>query len=117
MDRLELHFNRRFKIMMVLLGLVSFGFLPLLLWFAAARHYPRALDAEGVTLRSGERLPWRDLTGRHTTVARLGGGRSAVTVVDLRFGRRTAKISVPMLAEGAQAVAYLDRLLGATPAA
>ena len=112
MDRLELHLGGGFIALMIALGLMSFGFVPLVIWLAAVKDYPKALDAEGVTLRNGRKLPWSQLTGTRRLIVRRGSQR-AVTGVGLVFGKKTVKIAPRVLREGARVLPYLSRILGA----
>lgn len=41
-------------------GCFTIGVAPILMWIVSQR-FPRTLDDEGVTLRNGRRLVWRDL--------------------------------------------------------
>ena len=112
MDRLELHLKATFVVLMIALGLMSCGMVPLLMWFVSVRHYPKALDREGVTLNNGKRLPWRDLTAKRRLVLRTRSGRQVVTGVGLSFGETNVNIAPRVLAEGPQVLPFLSRVLG-----
>lgn len=58
---MEVRLTGFYKLTMGCGGLMSFGVVPLAMWFAS-RRFPRSLDAEGATLRNGQRLLWAELT-------------------------------------------------------
>lgn len=59
--RIDVSLTRFYKVTMGCGGLMSLGVVPLAMWFGS-RKFPRTLDAEGVTLRNGQRLKWSELT-------------------------------------------------------
>ena len=111
MNRLDLHLKPSFIAMMVILGCMSFGFVPLVIWLMAARHYPKALDSDGITLRTGEKLLWRDLTEKKRMIVENGRSRY-VAGVGLKFGKKNVQIAPAWLAEGPQVLPYVSRVLG-----
>jgi hypothetical protein len=111
MPRLDLHLTTTLKVLMVLLGFASCGFTPLVMWLVSVRHYPSAFDAEGLTQRSGQKLPWKSVTGVKKLVVRHGSTKSVVGV-SLSFGNTRVKIAPRVLAEGNQVLPYLSRVLG-----
>jgi hypothetical protein len=111
MDRLDLHLTTTFKVLMVFLGFMSCGVTPLVMWFVSVKDYPKAFDAEGVTLRAGQKLPWRSVTGVKRLVVRRGGSEY-VTGVGLSFGNTQVKIAPRVLVEGNRVLPYLSRALG-----
>jgi len=113
MDRLDLHLKGTFIVLMIALGFMSCGMAPLVMWFLSIRHYPKALDREGVTLKDGRRLPWKDLTGKKRLILRKqGSSRAVVTGVGLEFGKTTVNIAPRVLVEGAQVLPFLSSVLG-----
>jgi hypothetical protein len=112
MDRLDLHLKGTFVVLMIALGLMSCGMVPLLMWFMSIRHYPKALDPEGVTLKDGRRLPWKDVTAKRRLVLRTRSGRHVVTGVGLSFGKTNVNIAPRVLAEGPEVLPFLSRVLG-----
>jgi hypothetical protein len=112
MDRLDLHLKGSFVALMVVLGLMSCGLTPLLMWLVSVKDYPKALDAEGVTLRNGQKLPWKTLTEKKRLILRAKSGRQVVTGVGLVFGKTHVKIAPRVLAEGPRVLPYLSRILG-----
>ncbi len=111
MESIEVRTNRGFKLLMLGLGLISLGFLPLLMWWMSTRKYPRRIDTDGVTLRSGERLNWANLTGVHRTLVKVPGGGRYVAVIDLRFGKRLAKVALATLADRSRVLAFINHVL------
>lgn len=111
MNRLDLHLTTMFKVLLVLLGFASCGLTPLVMWLVSVRHYPKAFDAEGLTLRSGQKLPWKAVTGVKRLLVQHGSTQS-VAGVGLTFGSTQVKIAPRVLAEGNQVLPYLSRVLG-----
>jgi len=113
MERLDLHLRNGFILILVVLGVMSCGLTPLLIWFVSIKDYPKSFDAEGVTLRNGRRLPWKDLTETRRLILRSrGGGRQVVTGVGLVFGKTHVKVAPRVLVEGPRVFPYLSRILG-----
>jgi hypothetical protein len=95
---------------MILLGLVSFGIFAVLYWWFA-RRLPRRLDPEGMTLRNGQRLAWRDVTAvRQVQVIR--GGVPVGQRWEIVAGPVIAVIVPVYLAEGKAVIQFLERMLG-----
>jgi len=111
MNRMDLHLKGSFIVLMVILGCMSFGFVPLVIWLMASRHYPKALDSEGVTMRGGQRLLWRDLTEKKRLVVQNGSSKY-VAGLGLKFGRKNVHIAPTWLVEGPQVLPYVSRILG-----
>jgi hypothetical protein len=109
-DRLDLHLKSSFIVILILLGCMSCGLTPLIMWFVALKKYPKGLDDQGVTLRNGERLPWSALTGKNKTILRKGGRQSVVSVI-LTFGETKVSIAPRVLVEETQVLPYLSRVL------
>lgn len=112
MDRLDLHLKGSFIALMIALGLMSCGLTPLIMWLVSVKDYPKALDSEGVTLRNGQRLPWKALTGRRRLIFRTRNGRQTVTGLGLSFGKTQVKIAPKVWVEGSRVLPYLSRVLG-----
>jgi hypothetical protein len=112
MDRLELHLKGWFVLLMIALGFMSCGLTPLIIWFVSVKDYPKALDAEGVMLRNGQHVPWKNLTERRKLILRTKAGRQVVTGVGLVFGKIHVKLAPRVLVEGSQIFPYLKRILG-----
>jgi hypothetical protein len=109
-ERLDLHLKGSFIVILVLLGCVSCGITPLIMWLATVKNYPKGLDGEGVTLRSGARVPWSSLTGKKKMILRRGGRKSVIGVV-LTFGSTKVNIAPRVLAEETQVLPFLSRVL------
>jgi hypothetical protein len=113
MDRLDLHLKGTFILLMIVLGFMSCGMVPFVVWFVSVRHYPKALDRDGVTLKDGRRLPWKDVTAKKRLILRKAGSNHAVvTGVGLSFGKTTVSIAPRVLVEGPQVLPFLSRVLG-----
>jgi hypothetical protein len=110
MERLELHLKGGFIAIMVILGFMSCGLTPLVMWLVSVKDYPKALDAEGVTLRSGQKLPWSQLTEKKKLVLRRGSQKT-VTGLGLVFGKKRVNIAPRALVEGDRVLPFLSRIL------
>jgi hypothetical protein len=111
MDRLELRLSGGFVFLLVALGLMSCGFAPLVIWLVTIKDYPKAIDAQGVTLRNGRLLPWKELSGKRKLVVH-SGSRQFVAGVSLTFGKVQVKIAPRALQGGERVLPYLGRILG-----
>jgi hypothetical protein len=56
----EVHLGPNLLAVMILFGIVSFGIFALLFWLFA-RRMPRRLDPQGMTLRNGGRIAWKEV--------------------------------------------------------
>jgi hypothetical protein len=110
-DRLDLHLKGGFIVLLVLLGCMSCGLTPLVMWLVAVRKYPKGLDSQGVTLRNGERVPWSALTGKKKTILSNGGRKSVVGVM-LTFGETKVSVAPRVMVEETQVLPFLSRVLG-----
>lgn len=112
MERLEIHWSKSFLFTMVGLGLISCGFVPLIMWLVTARHYPKAIDSQGVTMGNGQVLPWSALTQKKRTVLEGSSGRRTVVGVALHFGKTVVQIAPSSFAEGYAVLDFISRILG-----
>lgn len=111
MEALRIGLARQYKVLMVVAFFFSFGLLTLILWLVTWR-WPRILDSEGVTLRNGNRLLWKDLTRvQPVTVVNRYGSR-VTGRIDLHFGKNKVPLVGQSLKEGALVFAFVGRVLG-----
>ena len=96
---------------LIMLGLVSCGLIALLDYLIRARRFPKLVDAEGMTLRSGTRVSWRELTGV-TRVRYTRYGFRVAGALELSFGRTTALIRPMYVANAEQVIAYISQVTG-----
>jgi hypothetical protein len=109
---LKVHLSSSYKLLMRLAGLVTFGVGALLLWLSTM-SWPRLIDSDGITLRSGRRLHWGKLTEQR--FVRFEDPRSAegsTGRLELLFGRATVRIVPRSLAEGSAVLGFLTQVLG-----
>jgi len=112
MGKLEVSLSGSYKFVMCLVGLCTFGLGAVVMWLSA-RSWPRVLDAEGITLRSGRRMAWDDLTDvRKVTVVDPNRGRRVTGRLDLVFGRKKARVVPQSLRQGPEVMAFLTDALG-----
>ena len=107
---LDIHFGAGFLTVWLLLGVVSFGAMALGFWMHT-RRWPKRMDLEGMTLRNGKRLPWKQITSITKGVKTLGGVPVNVWW-QLQAGKVRAEIVPRSLAEGRAALQFASRALG-----
>jgi hypothetical protein len=64
-ERVELTLSTKYLVLMFVLGWITF-FVTLIIAFVTARKYIRFVDRDGVTMRNGMRLPFKELTSAGT---------------------------------------------------
>ena len=109
-DRVVVRVGMGTKISIVVGGIFTFGMWPLIVWLTQRGHSPKVLDREGLTLRNGKRLLWRDLTGIVRTT--ISGGFIVVKPLDLMFGKRVVRIIPRTIANRDEVFAFLSQVLG-----
>lgn len=112
MQRIDIHWSTFFTVVMVGLGFMSCGLVPLVMWLTAAKDYPRAVDTAGVTLRNGQHMPWSALTKKQKTVVQFASGNKAVTGVRLHFGNQSANIAPKSFREGDAVLDFISQAIG-----
>jgi hypothetical protein len=110
-DRFDVRLKGGYVALLVALGFMSCGFAPFIMWVTAISKYPRSFDTEGVTLRSGQKIPWRDLTERRRTVLQ-GRRHNTVTALGLKFGKVSVAIAPTVWVDGHDVLPRLSRILG-----
>jgi len=96
---------------LIVLGLVSCGLISLLDYMIRARRFPKLVDPEGMTLRSGVRVSWRELT-QVTRVRYTRYGFRVAGALELSFGRTTALIRPMYVANADGVIAYISQVTG-----
>jgi hypothetical protein len=112
MNEIKLHFSVQFIILMILMGICSFGLMPLFLWLGA-RSWPRLIDQDGMTLRNGKRLSWKDVTEFRRVNLRIHG-ISAGGRIEVLFGKKKVPIPLNSFSEGREVLAFLSQRFGWT---
>ena len=111
MEPLSIHVRTSYKVLMIVFFLFTAGVGTLILWLSALK-WPKLVDTEGMTLRSGKRLLWKDLTRMQpVTVVNQYGARISGRL-DLYFGKKVARIVPHSLKEGGALMNYLSKLFG-----
>lgn len=112
MERLNLTLSKFYVTVMAIGGVMTCGVAAAIMWFIARQNFPRTIDFEGITIRNGQRLYWRDLTRKQrVTVFNQSGGRMTGRL-ELFFGKKRVSIAPQSFAEGAQLLPFLSRVLG-----
>ncbi len=108
---MEIHLSKSYKFILWLVGICTLGVGALLMWLST-RTWPGVIDQEGITLRNGKRVEWKQLSDvqRVTVVDSLG--RRVTGRLELVFGKTKVKIVPQSLAEGQAALDYVSQILG-----
>jgi hypothetical protein len=105
MQRTEIHVSVGFWVVAVLLGVVTFGIVPLaMVW--SRKNWPKVLDDTGLTLGDGTRIPWTACTHVQKVPGRT----------DLIFGGTTVPFPTFSIRHGKKILADIRARLGLPPA-
>jgi len=108
---MDVHLSGFFKTTMILGGFFTFGLVAVIL-YVQSRTFPKHIDGEGVTLRSGKKYSWSGLTkATPVTVVDSRGRRMAGKLI-LEFGKKKVNIVPPSYKEGHQVIQYINTILG-----
>lgn len=109
---MDVHLSKFFKVTAILGGLFTFGLVAIILW-VQSRTFPKHIDGQGITLRSGKKYDWSALTkATPVTVVNSRGQRVAGKLM-LEFGKKKVNIVPPSYKEGYEVINYINSLLGA----
>jgi len=111
MQPIDVELGPNFKFVLVLVGVCTCGVGALVLWLTT-RNWPRRLDDQGITLRSGKQVAWADLSAQQRVTAVDSLGRRVSGRLDLMFGKTKVAIVPQSLVQGPQVMAYLEAVLG-----
>jgi hypothetical protein len=100
-----------FKMTLWLIGLFTCGVGALGLWLTA-RSWPRIMDDEGITLRNGKRVLWRDCTRVVQVSAVAEGGGRISGRAELEFGAVKVPLVPQSVAQGQAMLDYASRRVG-----
>jgi hypothetical protein len=103
-QRHEIRVSVGFILVCVLLGLVTFGVVPLIM-ILARRGLPKVVDDDGLTLGDGTRIPWKACTH----IAKVPGQTQLV------FGGTTVPFPTFSIRRGKQILSEIRERLGLTP--
>jgi hypothetical protein len=95
----------------IFMGLITLGVTALITHFFITARWPRVIDPQGVTLRSGKRLAWKDLTDVNRVRLRIYGARAGGRV-EFLFGKEKMIVVPVSLDNGRQALACISQILG-----
>ncbi|HXU74309.1 MAG TPA: hypothetical protein VN947_33670 [Polyangia bacterium] len=101
MQRHEIRVSVGFVAVCVILGVVTFGIVPLVL-ILSRRNLPKIVDDEGLTLGDGTRIPWKACTH----VAKVPG------TTQLVFGGTTVSFPTFSIHHGKAILAEIRQRLG-----
>lgn len=99
-------FKKSGIILLAFLGIVSFGFVPILLWFFSLRHTPTHITPNGIDLRSGRSVKWSDYS-RTDGQRVLAGGVHITEVLTFWFDQQKVIIAPMYLQPADEAVAAI----------
>jgi len=109
--QLKVHYSGLFKGVLLLTAFFTLGIGTIAVWLTSW-SWPRILDDEGMTLRSGKRLRWQDLSGMDRVTVVNPQGQRITGRLDLRFGKHKARIVPQSLREGAEVMAFIRKVAG-----
>jgi len=108
---MNVHLSKFFLITAIVGGFFTFGLVALIL-FVQSRTFPKSIDGEGITLRSGKRYSWHMLTkATPVTIVDSRGRRMAGKLI-LEFGKKKVNIVPASYKEGYAVIDYINSLLG-----
>ncbi len=110
MEQLRTHLRTSYIVMMLLMIPFTFGIATLFMWITS-RKWPKLIDSEGMTLRSGKRLLWTELTKiQPVTVVNRAGVRITGRL-DLYFDKFVVPIVTHSLKEGDTVLEFTSKIL------
>lgn len=108
---MDVHLSKFFKVTAVLGGIFTFGLVAVILW-VQSRTFPKHIDGQGLTLRSGKTYKWNELTkATPVTVVNSRGQRVAGKLM-LEFGKKKVNIVPASYKEGYEVINYINSILG-----
>ena len=104
---IEAKIQRSFPVRLIVVGIFTFG-LGALILYLTVRSYVKTLDDDAVTVRSGKRYAWGDLTKIKPVYVRRYG-RTTLNHVDLMFSGGTAGVYYQMFENGAEVLGFVRK--------
>ena len=96
-------------VLMILLGVLTLGVGPLLVWLQQ-RNWPCRVDASGITTRSGRQIPWAAFTHMTYSRTRMASGYE-VERYDLYGPKTHVIVPTELLVDGPRVVELILRYL------
>jgi hypothetical protein len=112
MMRQEVHLSRFYIGVMIFVGLMTCGIGALIMWRIASTQFPSVIDSQGIKLRNGDYLLWKDLTAKKRITVVTKTGQRMAGGLDLYFGKKKVKIAPQSFAEGHAVLDTLRKILG-----
>src|SRR3982751_21348 len=112
MVRQEVHLSRFYIGVMIVVGLLTCGVGALIMWWMARTQFPSIIDSQGIKLRNGDYLLWKDLTAKKRITVVTKTGQRMAGGLDLYFGKKKVKIAPQSFAEGYAVLDSLRKILG-----
>lgn len=106
----DVHLSLNYWVLMIGFGIITLGTFGLFFWIAA-RRFPKRLDLQGITLRTGSFHAWNEIT-QVTRIKKSISHIPVTTAWQLEFGNQKADIVARSLREGAGVMQFLSRTLG-----
>lgn len=111
--KIEVRIKPTYIIVSLLLALFTFGIGGLVMWLMTIT-WPRSLDQEGITLRSGKRVLWKNATRAQPTRVVFLGMRVNGGLI-LHFGNDMVSVVPASITPADQVVELVARKTGARP--
>ncbi len=111
MEPIEVELAPGYKMLMLILALVTCGVGWVALW-ATARSWPKVVDGEGITTRGGKRVFWTELDAQQRVSAVDHLGRRISGRLDLVFGKTRVAIVPQSIVPAQQVMDVLSQVLG-----
>ena len=111
MDRIEVHLSKSYTIILWIVGVFTLGVGALGMWFSA-RSWPKIVDSAGMILRNGKQVKWNEITNIEKVCVVDSLGRRVTGRLELTFGDTVVKVVPQSLAEGADLMAFISKMLG-----
>ena len=102
------------RVIQAFIAVLSCGMALVPLLFFVLPYYPARLDEDGMTLRSGKRVRWSDLTKCHRRTVTLGGAR-VTGILTMWFGIQKVLIAPMAITPSEEVVAFVYAKTGLLP--
>ena len=111
MKTIDVELAPGFKFVRVLLAVCTFG-LGWIIMTLTARSWPKRIDGDGMTLRSGKTVRWADLSDTRRVMVVDQLGRRMTGRLELVFGRTKVRIVPQSLIPADAVMAAISERLG-----
>ena len=110
-ERIQVEIAGSYKMVQWIVGLCTFG-IGALAMHLSAQCWPKDLDEEGVTTRSGKRFRWNDIEKATSVTVVDQRGRRVTGRLDLKAGKDSIKIVTQSIVPADKVLDMVQRKLG-----